>query len=156
MTDAGEAQQRGQYPRRGLVLGAGGVTGHGFHAGVLCAVHEATGWDPRTAEVIVGTSAGAEVAALLRAGVSAADLAARAKGEPLSPQGEALLAAVGPPLPIPPLKPAFIGHPVAPDALRRVVRQPLRAPCWHDAGGGDAQWCDLYRAAGRAPSPAVQ
>ncbi|MGH8910486.1 MAG: patatin-like phospholipase family protein [Egibacteraceae bacterium] len=113
--------------RVGLVLGAGGVTGQGFHAGVLWALHEAAGWDPRTAEVIVGTSAGSEVAALLRAGLSAADLAARAMGEPLSPEGKALLAGVGPPLPIPPLSPALLGRPVAPEALRRALRSPLLA-----------------------------
>jgi len=45
-------------PRIGLVLGAGGIVGHAFHAGVLGALAEVTGWDPRAAEVVVGTSAG--------------------------------------------------------------------------------------------------
>ena len=66
-------------PRIGLVLGAGGVVGHAFHAGVLAAVAEATGWDPRDADVIVGTSAGSVVGALLRAGASAPDLVGRAR-----------------------------------------------------------------------------
>jgi NTE family protein len=79
-------------PRIGLVLGAGGVTGHAFHAGVLDGLAEATGWDPRDAEVIVGTSAGSVVGALLRAGFSARDLAARSTGEPLSPEGAELVA----------------------------------------------------------------
>ena len=105
--------------RVGLVLGAGGVTGHGFHAGVLAALHEATGWDPRTADVIVGTSAGAEVAALLRAGLSAADLAARAAGE--------RLVTVGPPLPVPPLRPVYVGRPASSAALVAAARRPLRA-----------------------------
>ena len=52
--------------RIGLVLGAGGVVGGAFHDGVLRAVTEATGWDPRDAEVIVGTSAGSHVGAMLR------------------------------------------------------------------------------------------
>ncbi|MGH8934282.1 MAG: patatin-like phospholipase family protein [Egibacteraceae bacterium] len=103
------------------------MTGHGFHTGVLCALHEATGWDPRTADVIVGTSAGSEVAALLRAGLSAADLAARAMGTPLSQEGEALLTPVGPPLPIPGIKAELIGRPAAPDALWRAARRPLSA-----------------------------
>jgi NTE family protein len=64
-------------PRIGLVLGAGGVIGHAFHAGVLDGLCDATGWDPRDAEVIVGTSAGSVVGALLRAGFSPRDLAAR-------------------------------------------------------------------------------
>src|SRR5512132_543504 len=35
--------------RIGLVLGAGGVIGHAYHAGVLDGLCEATGWDPRNA-----------------------------------------------------------------------------------------------------------
>ena len=54
--------------RIGLVLGAGGVIGHAFHAGVLAALADDTGWDPRRADVIVGTSAGSIAGALLRAG----------------------------------------------------------------------------------------
>jgi NTE family protein len=54
--------------RIGLVLGAGGVVGGAFHDGVLRALNDATGWDPRSAEVIVGTSAGSHVGAMLRAG----------------------------------------------------------------------------------------
>jgi NTE family protein len=51
--------------RIGLVLGAGGVTGDAYHRGVLRAMHE-VGYDARDAEIIVGTSAGAMVAAALR------------------------------------------------------------------------------------------
>src|SRR5450432_3427349 len=78
-------------PGIGLVLGAGGVVGHAFHAGVLAAVAESTGWDPRDADVIVGTSAGSVVGALLRAGASAPDLAARATGAPVSAAGQRLI-----------------------------------------------------------------
>jgi len=55
-------------PHVTLVLGAGGPVGQAFHAGVLRALFERCGWDPRAADVIVGTSAGAHVGALLRAG----------------------------------------------------------------------------------------
>ena len=72
-------------PRVGLVLGAGGVAGGAFHAGVLAALHEATGWDPRHAGVLVGTSAGSIAAASLRAGLSCADMLARAQDLPLAP-----------------------------------------------------------------------
>ena len=82
-------------PRVGLVLGAGGATGSGFHAGVLAALHDALGFDARTAAVIVGTSAGAATGALVRAGLSAADLAARACGEPLSAHGVRVMRAMG-------------------------------------------------------------
>ena len=54
--------------RIGLVLGAGGVVGGAFHEGVLRAIADATGWDPRDAEIIVGTSAGSHVGAMLRGG----------------------------------------------------------------------------------------
>ena len=60
--------------RIGLVLGAGGVVGHAFHAGALAALADETGWDPRRAEIVVGTSAGSVAGALLRAGFSARDL----------------------------------------------------------------------------------
>jgi predicted acylesterase/phospholipase RssA len=40
-------------PRIGLVLGAGGTVGGAFHAGVLAALEEATGSDPRRASMIV-------------------------------------------------------------------------------------------------------
>jgi NTE family protein len=81
--------------RIGLVLGAGGAAGHAFHAGVLAALEEATGWAPDSAEVIAGTSAGSIVAALVRAGCSARDLAGAALRRPLSPAGRALFERIG-------------------------------------------------------------
>ena len=87
--------------RIGLVLGAGGIVGHAFHAGVLAALTEVTGWDPREAEVVVGTSAGSVVGALLRAGMSADDLFARVTGAPLSAEGARLVEQLGPPQPMP-------------------------------------------------------
>lgn len=83
-------------PRVTVVLGAGGVTGGSFHAGVLAAL-AAGGWDPRDADLIVGTSAGAISGTMLRAGVPAVDLLARLTGRPLSPAGERLLGHLGPP-----------------------------------------------------------
>jgi NTE family protein len=82
--------------RIGLVLGAGGSVGHAYHAGVLAALEEGAGWDPRSAGIVVGTSAGSIVAAMLRAGLSAADLAASSLRSPLSAEGTALLARTGP------------------------------------------------------------
>jgi NTE family protein len=78
--------------RIGLVLGAGGVAGGAWHAGVLAALAEATGWDARDAEVVVGTSAGSVTGASLRAGLSGRDLHAGAIGRSLSPEGARLLA----------------------------------------------------------------
>lgn len=52
----------------GLVLGGGGITGAAYQLAGLMALELATGWDPGDAEVVVGTSAGATVAAVVRAG----------------------------------------------------------------------------------------
>jgi NTE family protein len=75
----------------GLVLGAGGSVGFAYHVGTLSALAE-SGWDPRKANVIVGTSTGAVTAALLRAGVSPADLYCGLLGRPLSEIGQQVLA----------------------------------------------------------------
>lgn len=64
----------------GLVLGGGGVTGMAFHAGVLAALQHDLGWDPNRADVVIGTSAGSVVGALLRNGASTEDLAAWGTG----------------------------------------------------------------------------
>ena len=79
------------------MLGAGGMTGGAFHAGVLAALADVTGWDPRSAEIVVGTSAGSLTGAVLRAGLSAADLRNRALGRPLSAEGRRLSSRLAPP-----------------------------------------------------------
>ncbi|WCO66118.1 patatin-like phospholipase family protein [Iamia majanohamensis] len=90
----------------GLVLGAGGSVGGAFHAGVLAALEEATGWDPRQATVVVGTSAGSITGTGLRVGLSTADGMARAEDRPLSPAGARLMAGVGSRRAAPPLEAA--------------------------------------------------
>ena len=67
-------------PRRGLVLGAGGVLGAAWSVGALCALQESTGIDPRTCDYIVGTSAGAVLAALLGSGVTPGELRDHQRG----------------------------------------------------------------------------
>jgi NTE family protein len=120
-------------PRIGLVLGAGGAVGHAFHAGVLAALADDTGWDARDAEVVVGTSAGSLVGALLRAGLAPADLAARAGDAPMSEQGRRLVdraeAATRHLPPIPARAPRTRGFPMmsAPGALVRAAIRPWSA-----------------------------
>ena len=92
---AAEAHTGHPMSRIGLVLGAGGIAGHAFHAAVLDALAATTGWDPASADVVVGTSAGSAVAALIRGGMSPADIARRAAGEPLSAAGARLGARAG-------------------------------------------------------------
>ena len=92
--------------RVGLVLGAGGVAGGAFHAGVLAALADAGRWDPRKAAVIVGTSAGSISGTSLRAGLPATDLLARAQDRPLSAEGQRVLQHAGPIPSPPPLRPS--------------------------------------------------
>lgn len=84
------ASRSGSMGGIGLVLGAGGVTGQAYHSGVLAALEHDHGWDPRTADVIVGTSAGSITGTLLRCGVPASELAAWTVKAPLSDEGEVL------------------------------------------------------------------
>ncbi|MCI3949690.1 MAG: Patatin [Acidimicrobiales bacterium] len=81
--------------RVGLVLGAGGLVGQAYHAGALAALEHDLGWDPRTADVVVGSSAGSLTGTALRLGVPAMDLAAWAVEAPLSPEGAPVLGAFG-------------------------------------------------------------
>ncbi|HTW20323.1 MAG TPA: patatin-like phospholipase family protein [Mycobacteriales bacterium] len=67
-------------PRRGLVLGGGGVLGASWMIGALSALEQALGWDPREAEVIIGTSAGSVLAGLLGSGVGAQSLVNHQRG----------------------------------------------------------------------------
>lgn len=48
------------------MLGGGGITGAAYEMAALMAVRLATGWDPNQADVVVGTSGGAFVTALVR------------------------------------------------------------------------------------------
>ena len=68
-------------PRVGLVLGAGGVLGGAWLAGALAALTEATRWDPAAADVVVGTSAGSMIGALLASGVPPWFMVAHSAGE---------------------------------------------------------------------------
>jgi len=52
----------------GLVLGGGGIAGFAYLTTALTVLQQITGWDPRDADVIVGTSAGANVGGFLRGG----------------------------------------------------------------------------------------
>jgi NTE family protein len=77
-----EPKRRGgvSEPRRGLVLGAGGVLGAAYTIGALSAIEELLGFDPRTADVIIGTSAGSVIASALGSGISVQTLANHQRG----------------------------------------------------------------------------
>ncbi|MGH1493185.1 MAG: patatin-like phospholipase family protein [Acidimicrobiales bacterium] len=63
-----------RQPKVGLVLGGGGMAGYAFHCSILATLEQETGFDPRTAEIMVGTSAGAIAAAILRGDVPVAEI----------------------------------------------------------------------------------
>ncbi len=112
------------------MLGAGGVVGQAYQAGVLAALEREAGWDPRRADAVVGTSAGSVTGTALRVGVPATDLAASLYGAPTSRRGGALLRRILPgdagPLPAPSvlslLRPWNLPSPAL---VARTLRRPL-------------------------------
>ncbi len=67
---------RNMTTRRGVAIGCGGLLGFAWTAVALDAVERAMDWDLRTADVLIGTSAGAELVATLGSGRTPADLLA--------------------------------------------------------------------------------
>jgi hypothetical protein len=83
--------------RVGLVLGAGGILGGAWVVGALHAIASETGWDPGSADFLVGTSAGAMIGALMACGVPPWFMVLHSSGEEvedlLDARGEAAAAA---------------------------------------------------------------
>ena len=69
----------------GIVLGAGGFVGGAWLTGALMALEDLTGWSPRRADHLVGTSAGAMIAAMVAGGAPAADVPDLFYGDGLKP-----------------------------------------------------------------------
>ncbi|MDX1496511.1 MAG: hypothetical protein R3352_03060 [Salinisphaeraceae bacterium] len=67
--------------KRALVLGCGGVAGGAWSIAALHNLQNRLDWDAREAEVMIGTSVGAVLAALLGSGVSVDQLVACQRGE---------------------------------------------------------------------------
>lgn len=65
---------RKRTPRRALVFGGGGVLGGTWAVGALSAWQDVTGLNPKDVDIIVGTSAGSVLAALVASGVSIEEL----------------------------------------------------------------------------------
>lgn len=65
----------------GLVLGAGGIQGGAWLTGGLDALAGETGWDPASADFVVGTSAGSMIAALCASGIPPWFMVAHSRGE---------------------------------------------------------------------------
>ena len=113
-------------PRRAIVLGGGGVLGAAWMIGALAALEDSYGWDPREAEILVGTSAGSVLAGLLGCQVSVETLVNHQRGIPapgdpqvdFDPDG----ASGGP---LPPRPKLGIGSTAL---LARALRNPRRMP----------------------------
>ena len=65
----------------GLVLGAGGVMGGAWLVGALHALADETGWDPGSADRVVGTSAGSMIGSLCASGIAPWFMVAHSAGE---------------------------------------------------------------------------
>ena len=120
--------------RIALVLAGGGITGVAFHSGALAALADA-GWDARSADLIIGTSAGSMSGAMLRLGVPPADLLARAQGRMPSAATQALFTQVAPG-----------GQPVVPE---------MRLPSDLRPADPAALWRALFRPPGRGQRAAL-
>src|SRR3954452_13269354 len=120
-----EAETAGAGPRRGVVLGAGGVLGAAWTIGALRALEEVAGFDPRGADVVVGTSAGSVVAGFLGLGVSTEQMVNHQRGvvTPGEPEAEYDYDKQAP---LPP-RPRF-GTLGSRRLLGRTPRQPRRVP----------------------------
>lgn len=116
----------GRPTRRGLVLGAGGVLGAAWTIGALDALRDVEGFEPHEADVLLGTSAGSVVAALLGSGLTASDLLQHQRGMPMSRELElqwSYDASTGGSHPTRPR--LAVGSPAL---LRRTLTQPHRVP----------------------------
>ncbi|MFF2087159.1 patatin-like phospholipase family protein [Nocardia sp. NPDC058176] len=132
--------------RRGVAIGCGGILGFAWTAVALDAVERALGWDIRTAEVLIGTSAGAEIVAALGSGRTPADLLAALDGVPDADPVLARHVAVDPgklpPLPAPALPGlGLIGAGVRAGSAYTALAGLL------PRGRGDATWLREYGSA---------
>src|SRR5690348_7989860 len=73
--------------RSALVLSGGGTVGGAWMVGALHAIATETGWDPGSADFVLGTSAGSMVGAMLVAALPAWLLRAYGSGEPAGGEG---------------------------------------------------------------------
>ena len=71
-----------------LVLGGGGAAGNAWEIGVIAGLAEAGLDMTETADLLIGTSAGATAAAQLRSGIPAAELLASVLSPPTQPVGQ--------------------------------------------------------------------
>ncbi|MGW0178833.1 patatin-like phospholipase family protein [Nocardia sp. NPDC003345] len=142
--------------RRALVIGCGGTIGGAWAVAALAALREQLAWDPREADVLQGTSAGAELVTLLAGGYRVEDLVDMHTGRTEDPLLRRHIAAAPrgiPPVPLP--------FPLAPAGLFSARGGHARVTAVAPRGRGDARW--LQRLAdsvagpdGRLPHPGAR
>lgn len=108
-----------------VVFSAGGAKGDPWHSGVVGTLHEQTGFDSRSAELLVGTSAGSFTSTALRAGLDPRDVERRHLGLTLSPEGQAIVDRIVTPYEEPVLERRLA--PASPRMALRAVWPPWRA-----------------------------
>lgn len=98
--------------RTALVLGCGGTLGAAWMIAALHALSEQTGFDPREADVLLGTSAGAELVTMLAGGIGVDELVDMQRGRARDPRLREHIASTPPgrpPLPrLPLLNPGLL------------------------------------------------
>ncbi|MET8874941.1 patatin-like phospholipase family protein [Nocardia sp. NPDC004604] len=125
--------------RRGLAIGCGGTLGFAWIVAALAATRDVLDWDPREADVLIGTSAGAETVTMLGSGIAVDELVAMQRGTSANPVLLAHMRAEPgrfPPLPRP--RPGELGLSLrAPKTGQRLL---TAGSGLLPVGGGDASW----------------
>ena len=85
--------------RTAIVLGCGGTIGAAWAIAALHALVDQTGFDPREANVMLGTSAGAELVTMLAGGVPVDELVDMQCGRAADPRLREHIASIPPPAP---------------------------------------------------------
>ncbi|TQF66014.1 patatin [Rhodococcus spelaei] len=131
-----------RHLRRGLVIGCGGTLGAAWTVAALAAVRDELDWDPREADVLVGTSAGAELVTMLGSGVGVDDMLAMQLGEQVTRPALQTHVADAPGR-FPPLPRIGLGSlPLVRRGVRREVGTVTALSGLLPPGGGDASWLD--------------
>ncbi|MGW1737834.1 patatin-like phospholipase family protein [Nocardia sp. NPDC001965] len=142
--------------RRALVIGCGGTIGGAWSVAALAALADHLDWDPREADLLQGTSAGAELVTLLAGGYGVGDLVDMHTGRATDPVLRRHIAATPaslPPIPVP--------LPPAPGSLLRNRGGHSRITGIAPRGRGDATWLQqladsVAGADGRLPHPGAR
>lgn len=119
---------------RALVIGCGGTLGGAWTVAALKALSDYLDWDPSTADLLQGTSAGAEYVTMLASGISVDELVGAQQGTTHNPHLRAHAAAT--PGRIPPLPRLRLGSVGLLYRAHGITALSGAAP----VGGGDASW----------------